>query len=159
MTDLDNILKNLEKYYIYAVSSKQAKLLGASNSKAELRSQAKAKLVEMGKGNLEKYNGAYLFRIKLMRVPLEAFEADSRSQIKMIGGPIVAIVERVLINIGDTIKLKSVDTDSVNNKIYFGQVYLEKYGTIKQDSINEIAYRFSHHTYNLGLFAVNTLND
>ena len=37
--------------------------------------------------------------------------------------------------------------------------YLEKYETIKPDSIDSIAFKFAHKKFNFGLFAVNTLNE
>ena len=159
---MSEILKQLDKYYIYAVSSKKPILLASSDSKTELRTIALDKLElkpSMEKARFNKYNGLYLFRIKLMKVPKKDFEAEKNSKIKMIGGPIVAIVERVQINIGDKIKLKSIETDSVLNKIYFSDVYLEKYETIKPDSIDSIAFKFAHKKFNFGLFAVNTLNE
>jgi len=159
---MSEILRNLDKYYIYAVSSKKPVLLASSNSKTELRTEALDKL-ELNPSNksdrIDKYNGLYLYRIKLMKVPKKDYQAESKSQIKMIGGPIVAIVERVQINIGDKIKLKSIDETNVNNKIYFSPVYLKKYETIKSESIDKIAYDFAHKKFNFGLFAVNTLND
>ena len=160
------ILKQLDKYYIYAVSSKKPILLASSNSKTDLRVDALEKLQlnptgDAGKDRIDKYNGLYLYRIKLMKVPKKEFEKEKNSQIKMIGGPIVAVVERVQINIGDKIKLKSVDSldDESNNKIYFSPVYLKKYETIKSETIDSIAYKFAHKKFNLGLFAVNTINE
>ncbi len=162
---MSNILEQVDKYYIYAVSSKKAILLASSDEKTKLRELALKKL-ELGekinKTKAEKYNGVYLFRIKLMKVPKKDLTAESNSKIKMIGGPIVAIVERIQINIGnngDNIKLKSIDNENVTNKIYFSPVYLKKYSTIKTESINKIAFDFAHKKFNSGLFAVNTLNN
>ncbi len=159
---MSEILKNIDKYYIYAVSSKKPVLLASSNSKTDLRTEAldKLQLNSTEKTDrVNKYNGLYLYRIKLMKVPKKDYQAESTSQIKMIGGPIVAIVERVQINIGDKIKLKSIDDNNVSNKIYFSPVYLKKYDTIKSESIDKIAFDFAHKKFNFGLFAVNTLNE
>jgi len=159
---MSEILKQLDKYYIYAVSSKKPILLASSDSKTELRTIALDKLElkpSMEKARFDKYNGLYLFRIKLMKVSKKDVDAEKNSNVKMIGGPIVAIIERVQINIGDKIKLNSIETDSVNNKIYFSPVYLEKYETIKSDSLDSIAFKFAHKKFNSGLFAVNTLNE
>ena len=157
-----NVLKHLDKYYIYAVSSKKPILLASSNSKTKLREQTLDKL-EL-KNNIpqkmaDKYDGIYLFRIKLMKVPKKEINSDKKSEIKMIGGPIVAIIERIQINIKDKAKLKSIDNDSVNNKIYISSVYLKKYETIKSDTIDKIAFDFAHKKFNAGLFAVNTINE
>ena len=159
---MSQILKGLDKYYIYAVNSKKPILLANSDSKTELRTIALKKLnlnQTPNKDQIDKYNGLYLFRIKLMKVPKKDYNSEKNSKIKMIGGPIVAIIERVQINIGSKIKLKSMKIESTNNKIYFSNVYLSKYNTIKLDSINSIAFKFAHNKFNLGLFAVNTINE
>ncbi len=160
---MGDILKQIDKYYIYAVSSKKANLLGSSNGKTELRELALEKL-DLGpntdKAKADKYNGLYLYRIKLMKVSKKDYANEANSQVKMIGGPIVAIVERVQINISNNkIKLKSVDGENASNKIYFSPVYLKKYDTIKQESIDSIALGVAHKKFNSGLFAVNTLNN
>ncbi len=159
---MSGILKNIDKYYIYAVGNKKPILLSSSNSKTELRIEALDKLqlkASEKSERVDKYNGLHLYRIKLMKVPKKDYQVESTSQIKMIGGPIVAIVERIQINIGDKIKLKSIDEATVSNKIYFSEVYLKKYDTIKPESIDKIAYDFAHKKFNFGLFAVNTLNE
>lgn len=160
------ILSQIDKYYIYAVSSKKPILLASSNSKTDLRVGTLEKLElnpsdlgDASSNRINKYNGLYLYRIKLMKVPKTQYDQEKNSKIKMIGGPIVAVVERVQINIGEKIKLKSVDTEETNNKIYFSPVYLKKYETIKPESIDTIAFKFAHKKFNLGLFAVNTLNE
>jgi hypothetical protein len=158
---MSEILKELDKYFIYAVSSKKSILLAKSNSKTQLRKLALDKLEinsSMSKDRIDKYNGLYLYRIKLMKVHKKDYEMDKKSKIKMIGGPIVAVVERVQINITNNIKLKSIDEDTTNNKIYFSPIYLKKYKTIKEDSINKIALDFAHKKFNSSLFAVNTIN-
>lgn len=159
---MSEILKQLDKYYIYAVSNKKPILLASSDSKTTLRTIALDKLElnpDMPKERVDKYNGVYLFRIKLMKVPKKDFQVEEKSNIKMIGGPIVAVVEKVQINIGEKVKLKSIDEDSTNNKVYFSPVYLKKYETIKSDSIDKIAFNFAHKKFNSGLFAVNTINE
>lgn len=94
-----------------------------------------------------------------MEVPKKNYDMEKNSKVKMIGGPIVAVVERVQIIIGNEIKLKNMDSEEVNNKIYFSPDYLKKYKTIKPDSIKLIAYKFAHGKFNNGLFAVNAINE
>ena len=159
---MSEILKQLDKYYIYAVSNKKPILLASSDSKTQLRNIALDKLElkqNIPKDRVDKYNGLYLFRIKLMKVPKKEFNVEENSKIKLIGGPIVAIIEKVQINIGEKVKLKSIDEDSTNNKVYFSTVYLKKYETIKSDTIDKIAFNFAHKKFNSGLFAVNTINE
>ena len=158
---MNNILKQIHKYHIYAVSSKKAILLASSNSKTELRVKALDNLKLDTEERLKKYNGAFLFRIKLLNVEIDQFVEEKNSAIKMIGGPIVAIIERIKINTTNSnkIKLKNIDEIKPGNKIYFSNTYLEKMNTIKQDTIDKIAFDFAHKKFNDGLFAVNTINE
>lgn len=166
---MSNILEQIDKYYLYAISNKKSILLSSSDSKTDLRDIAikKLELVPdklaknqiLPKNLIDKYNGLYLYRIKLMKVPKKLMENNKKSNIKMVGGPIVAIIERVQININNKVKLKSMDDTTVNNKIYFSPTYLKKYETIKSDTIDKIAFNYAHDKFNSGLFAVNTINE
>lgn len=158
---MNNILKQIHKYYIYAVSNKKAILLGSSNSKTELRIKALKNLNLDTKERLKKYNGAFLYRIKLLNVEIEQFAEEKNSNIKMIGGPIVAIIERITIDTSDSnrIKLKSIKETLSGNKIYFSDIYLEKMNTINVETIDKIAFNFVHKKFNDDLFAVNTINE
>ena len=62
------------------------------------------------------------------------------------------------LNVFNQTKLVSIDTETANNKIYFSAVYLEKYETIKLDTLNDIVWKFAHNKFNDGLFAINTIN-
>ena len=168
---MSNILGQIDKYYLYAVSNKKSILLSSSDSKTDLRDLAikklelvpdklaKSKNQIIPKDKIDKYNGLYLYRIKLMKVPKKDMENNKKSNIKMLGGPIVAIIERIQININNKVKLKSLDDTTVNNKIYFSTTYLKKYETIKSDTIDKIAFNYAHDKFNSGLFAVNTINE
>ena len=152
---MSKILNELDRYYLYVVNNKKAILLSSSDSKTDLRNITLKKL-----GNkLDKYNGLYLYRIKLMKVSKKDLLNDTQSKIKMIGGPIVAIIEHIQININNNqTKLTSVDTETANNKVYFSTIYLDKYETIKLDTISDIVWKFAHNKFNSGLFAINTIN-
>lgn len=64
-----------------------------------------------------------------MKVHKKDIVTEANSKIKVIGGPLVAIIEKILINVGkDKTKLKSIY--SKTNKIYFSKKYLKKHDKI-----------------------------
>ena len=144
----------MDKYYLYIVNSKKSILLSRSNSKTELR--------EKGLGNIgdkiEKYNGLYLYRVKIMKVPKKDFNTEKGSEIKFIGGPWMAIIERILIDYNNRrTKLKSVDAHG-NTRIYFSEKYFKKHDSIQQESINNLIFNFVHKKFSDALFAINTVD-
>jgi len=156
----------MDKYYLYVVNNKKSILLSSSNSKTELREKALEKIGD----RIEKYDGLHLYRVKLMKVPKNEIAADTNSKIKVIGGPLVAIIEKILINViknslykaytplqGYKIKLKSVDGKT--NRIYFSEKYLIKHNKIVSvETINKMIWDWVYQKFNQGLFAINVIN-
>ena len=64
MVEVKIIFFNLymDKYYLYIVNNKKSILLSSSDSKTELRKKG---LENIG-DKIEKYNGLYLYRVKIM---------------------------------------------------------------------------------------------
>jgi len=144
----------MDKYYLYIVNNKKSILLSSSDSKIELREKG---LENIG-DKIEKYNGLYLYRVKIMKVPKKDLEKEEGRTIKLIGGPWVAIIERILIDHNNRrTKLKSVDAHG-NTRIYFSEKYFKKYDTIQQDSINNLIFDFVHKKFSDALFAINTVD-
>ncbi len=144
---------DIDKYFLYIVNNKKSILLSSSDSKTELREMALEKIGD----KIEKYNGLWLYRVKIMKVPKKEFAKEANSKIKIIGGPWVAIIERILIDHNNQrTKLKSLD-DKVN-RIYFSEKYFKKHDNIQQDSINDLVFDFVHKKFNEGLFAINTID-
>ena len=143
----------MDKYFLFIVNNKKAILLSSSDSKTDLREKGLDKIGD----KIEKYNGLWLYRVKVMKVPNKEFAKEAKSKIKVIGGPWVAIIERILIDHNDRrTKLKSLD-DNVN-RIYFSEKYFKKNKNIQPDSINNLVYNFVHKKFNDGLFAINTID-
>lgn len=145
----------MDKYYLYVVNNRKSILLSSSNSKTELRKKALEKIGD----RIGKYDGLHLYRVKLMKVPKKEIAAEANSKIKVIGGPLVAIIEKLLISVNeDKIKLKSVD--SKTNRIYFSEKYLKKHDKIVPvETINKMIWDWVHKKFNQGLFAVNIINE
>lgn len=144
----------MDKYFLYIVNNKKSILLSNSDSKTELRIKALEKIGD----KIEKYNGLWLYRVKIIKVAKKEYAKEANSKIKVIGGPWVAIIERISIDYNDRrTKLKSLDDDV--SRIYFSEKYFKKYNSIQQESINQLVYDFVHKKFNDGLFAINTINN
>jgi hypothetical protein len=145
----------MDKYYLYIVNNKKSILLSSSDSKTELREKALEKI-----GNkITQYDGLYLYRVKLMKVPKKEIENDSKSKIKVIGGPLVAIIEKIQIKVKkDETKLTSVNGKT--NRVYFSEKYLKNNDKkVHIDTINKMIWNWVHEKFNKGLFAVNIINE
>jgi len=144
----------MNKYYLYIVNTKKSILLSSSDSKTELREKG---LKTVG-DKIEKYNGLYLYRVKIIKVPKKDFEKEEGSKIKFIGGPWVAIIERILIDHNNRrTKLKSVDVHK-NTRIYFSEKYFKKYDSIQQESIDNLIFNYVHKKFSDALFAINSVD-
>jgi len=144
----------MDKYYLYIVNTKKSILLSSSDSKTELREKG----LETIGDKIDKYNGLYLYRVKIMKVHKKDFEKEEGSKIKFIGGPWVAIIERILIDHNNKrTKLKSVDVHK-NTRIYFSEKYFKKYDSIQQESIDNLIFNHVHKKFSDALFAINTVD-
>jgi len=144
----------MDKYFLYIVNTKKSILLSSSDSKTELREKG---LKTVG-DKIEKYNGLYLYRVKITKVPKKDFEKEEGSKIKFIGGPWVAIIERILIDYNNRrTKLKSIDVHK-NKRIYFSEKYFKKYDSIQQESIDNLIFNYVHKKFSDALFAINTVD-
>jgi hypothetical protein len=144
----------MDKYYLYIVNNKKSILLANSNSKTKLREKSLEKIGD----KIEKYNGLYLYRVKIMKVSKKDLNTEKGSEIKFIGGPWVAIIERILIDYNNRrTKLKSVDAHG-NTRIYFSKKYFKKYDSIQQESINNLIFNYVHKKFSDALFAINTID-
>jgi len=144
----------MDKYYLYIVNSKKSILLSSSDSKTELREKG---LKTVG-DKIEKYNGLYLYRVKIMKVLKKELLKEENRTIKLIGGPWVAIIERILIDHNNRrTKLKSVDVHK-NTRIYFSEKYFKKYDSIQQESIDNLIFNYVHKKFSDALFAINSVD-
>jgi len=135
----------MERYYLFIVNNKKSILLSSSNSKSDLRKKALEKIGD----KIDRYDGLYLYRVKLMKVPKKLILAESKSKIKVIGGPVVAIIEKILITVkpNNKVRLSSIGEQQ---RIYFSEFYLKNHNyMILDESISK---------FNPGLFAVNIIN-
>ncbi len=151
----------MTKYYLYIVNNLKSILLSSSTSKSELRELALQKLGS--KSNIKKYDGLYLYRVKITKVSKKEIKNDSMNKIKLIGGPYVATIQRIQIilnNEKSTPVLKNVDSSNQTNKIYFSNKYLSTHNTDAplEKSIGQMIWDFVQNKFNMGIFAVNTID-
>lgn len=134
------------KYYLYIVNNKKAIELASSSSKTELRDKGLEKIGE----KIKNYNGLYLYRIKVSKVTKADIKNDEQNKIKLIGGPWVASVERILINVEkDKVTLKGLGEEST-------KIYAKTEPT--NESVNKLIWDYSNNKFNMSPFAVNVIN-
>ena len=149
-----NIIKDSSKYHLFIVNSQKSILLSSSNSKTELRDKGLEKIGD----KINKYNGNFLYRVKLVKISKKELELENKSKIKTIGGPVVAIIEKVQIIVKPhRVQLKSVGGEG-NNEIYFTEKYLTINNLIQIDRIKEIVYKYVHKMLKNKAFSVNVIN-
>ena len=147
----------MERYYLIIVNNKKSILLSSSNSKTDLRKKALDKIDD----KIDRYDGLFLYRIKLMKVPKKLILSDSKSKIKVIGGPVVAIIEKILITVkpnnNNKVKLSSIGEQQ---RIYFSEFYLKNHNyMILDESISKLIWDWVNNKFNPGLFAINIINE
>lgn len=146
----------MDKYYLFLVNNKKAILLSSSNSKSKLRDEALDKIGD----KIKKYDGLYLYRVKIMKVSKKDKEEEKSSKIKFIGGPMVAHIEKIQINLTSNNKVKLKSVDEKGDKIYFSDRFLiEHDDKIPIKTIQKMVYDYVHNKFNQGLFAINIIND
>lgn len=134
------------KYYLYIVNNKKAIELASSTGKSELRDKALERIGE----KIKNYNGLYLYRVKVSKVTKADIKNDEQNKIKLIGGPWVASVERILINVsGDKVTLKGLGEESI-------KIYAKTEPT--NESVNKLIWDYSNDKFNMSPFAVNVIN-
>ena len=82
MVEVKIIFFNLymDKYYLYIVNNKKSILLSSSDSKIELREKG---LQNIG-DKIEKYNGLYLYRVKIIEVPKKDLNTEIKPRSKSL---------------------------------------------------------------------------
>lgn len=146
----------MDKYYLYIVNNKKSIFLSSSNSKTDLREKALEKIGD----KIEKYDGLYLYRVKLMKVPKKEKEEEASSKIKFIGGPLVAIIEKIQINVKPSNKIKLKSIDEKGDKIYFSEKYLKKNNEkVPKERITKMIWDWVRKKFNQGLFAIKVIDN
>jgi hypothetical protein len=143
------------KYYLFIVNNKKSILLSKSNTKTELREQALERIGD----KITKYNNLYLYRVKISKVTKKEIEEDRLNKIKLIGGPYVATIQKILIkNLDDKTRLKNIDDNS--NRVYFSIKHFKEDSTIRaitNDLVSKLVFDWVNDKFNKGLFAVNVI--
>ena len=153
----NNILKNIDKYYFIATFGKtRGGFLSSSRSKTEAKNIA-TEAVET-KLNLDKLHKLRIFLLTIRKVTKEEKKDHKESEISLIGGPLVIIIEEYkVINNNGKLSFKNLK-ESLNNtnKIFVDKKYLKKYDYVDKKLIAKLAYKYSVDDIE-GAFAINTL--
>ncbi len=149
-----NIIKDSSKYHLFIVNSQKSILLSSSNSKTELRDKGLEKIGD----KINKYDGNFLYRVKLTKVPKNIIKANEEMSVKTIGGPLIMVIEKIKIIVKPhRVQLKSV-IDEGNNKVYFTEKYLANNKTINNKDIKDSVYKYAHKMLKNKIFSINVID-
>lgn len=151
INDIDNFLSKkttnnksqIDKYYIYGVGSKKTNLFGKGDTQSDAINNTKSNITNI----IDKIDSTYMHLVHIKEVSPQEINDEKQSKIKMIGGPVVAVIKKILV---DNTQLK-ID-DSKGEKIYFENK------NIDESDIKKVVTNFVHGKYNTGPFAVNVYN-
>lgn len=150
--NINTILSHNKYFYILVIGSKSS-LLSMGKHKEESKNNAIKTLVKKIK-NINTVNNKIIYRITIKKSP-----NDKKNNLKMTGGPLVAIIENIKIIIDKEKSLKLKNTGSSgNNKVYFTKKFLSNNNSIGEKNIKKIAVAFDKNTTNK-LFAINTIEN
>lgn len=136
-----NILKKNDKYYIVGTIGNKSGLLSSSNSKDDSKKKAINTLKEKFNFNdIEKLN---LVMITLRKMTKEEIELDKKSeQFTLVGGPLVLIIEDLVLNPNYS-KIKKVKSILGNsNKIFVNNKFLIKNKNIDHKLIQKLGFKY-----------------
>jgi hypothetical protein len=144
---LTEIVKSIGKYHYFYSNQSKTTLLSSSSSKTEARQEALTKL----KPNIDKLIGKHLYLLTLKKIPKKDLDKQKKTILNIYGGPLVAIIEYVLIQSDN--KFKNIGSDT-NNRIYFKQKFLDENKLDKND-IKKIVMKYHSKKLKQGLFDIN----
>ena len=144
-----DIVNNIGKYHYLISSPTKTLLLSSNNSKTQARKDASEKL----QPNIDKFIGKTMYLLTLKKVPKKDIKTNEKSVIKLIGGPIVAIIDTILIK-KNTFKNEG---GIGNNKIYFSLKYLNNNNNITNTIIKKITSDYHHKKLKSGALDINIL--
>lgn len=144
---LTEIVKSIGKYHYFYSNQSKTTLLSSSSSKTEARQEALTKL----KPNIDKLIGKHLYLLTLKKIPKKDLDKQKKTILNIYGGPLVAIIEYVLIQSDN--KFKNIGSDT-NNRIYFKQKFLDENKLDKND-IKKIVMNYHSKKLKQGLFDIN----
>lgn len=151
---IDENLKSIltqNKYYIVLVINRKTSLLSSNNNKSDLKLEAIEKLLSKSK-DINLFNNKILYKITIKKVSKKELNSENNSNITLIGGPLVIIIEEITFN-----NMKFSNTAS-SNKVFVDNKYLEKYNFIDEKTIRKLAYAYENDIIEGG-FTINKLSN
>ena len=150
---IDENIKSIltqNKYYIVLVINRKTSLLSSNNNKSDLKLEAIEKLLSKSK-DINLFNNKILYKFTIKKVS-KRIKCRKNSNITLIGGPLVIIIEEITFN-----NMKFSNTSS-SNKVFVDNKYLEKYNFIDENTIRKLAYAYENDIIEGG-FTINKLSN
>ena len=157
INNANHILRNNDKYHFVATfGNTKSGLLSSSRSKTEAKNVA-IKDVE-NKFNLDKLDKLRMFLLTIRKVTKEEKKEHEESEITLVGGPLVIIIEEYkIINNNGKLSFKNLKQSLNNrNKIFIDNNYLKKYDYVDKKLITKLGFKYSVNKIE-GAFFINTL--
>ena len=149
--DYKNIIVNIGKYHYLIVNSSKSIILSSSNSKNEARQNALEKIQPI----LNAVLGKHIYLLTIRKIPKKDLKSQENDSIKLLGGPIEIIIERIEVINKNKLKNKG---GFRNNIIYFSESFFKKYKEIKNSNLEQIAFDYHNKKLKQGPLDVNVIN-
>ena len=157
LNNANHILRNNDKYHFVGTFGRiRGGFLSSSRSKTEAKNVA-TEAIE-AKLNLDKLHKLRVFLLTVRKVTKEEIKEHKESEISLIDGPLVIIIEEYkIINNNGKLSFKNLKESLSNrNKIFVDNNYLKKYDYVDKNLITKLGLKYSVNDIKGG-FAVNTL--
>lgn len=132
------IIKDVGKYHYILSTSNKTLYLSCSNSKNEARKEALEELEPI----MDKVQGKIIYLLTLRKIPKKDLEKEKDVKIKLLGGPIEGMIEKI--EVVNKKKLKNLGGFK-NNRFYFTSDYLEK-KDITKDILEKMVFEYKNET-------------
>jgi hypothetical protein len=146
----DKIIGFVDKYYYFVVGDKSVKFLGSGKS----LKQAKEKTLKTLEPKIDDFMGSDLIFVKIEN-SYDDYKIQKKDKgIKIIGGPIVFIIEKGVID--NKQKIRN-EREVGNNRYYLSKKYIKEHMDNIVIDLKKIVNNYSKNKYKKSLIDINIL--
>ena len=149
--NIKDIINNIGKYHYFIVINKKIASLSSGNDSTKTKKEC----INIIKSKLSFLKNKFIVKLTLNKVSKKTLEADMKSKLKSIGGPILIKIRVYQIN--NKGKLIMNDLEDRNNGLFITSKYLNKHNEIKKKHLHKIAYKAMKGKISNDLLSINTI--